>query len=113
VDETDRLIGCGQIKTHGDKTRELASIAVRPERQGEGIGTAIITQLLTENEPPLYLTCRASMQPYYEKFGFRVLRPEEMPPYFRRINRLFSFFKKIARRSEDLRVMAIEEKAIE
>ncbi len=105
VDEEDRLIGSGQIKPHGDGTRELASIAVQPEWQGHGIGREIIERLLAENPLPLYLTCRARMAPYYEKFGFRVLRIEEMPPYFRRIYRAASFFSWLVGRTGEMRVM--------
>jgi N-acetylglutamate synthase-like GNAT family acetyltransferase len=88
IDEQDRVIGCGQIKPHGDGTRELASIAVVPERQSQGIGTLIIQHLL-KNEPlPLFLTCRSTVGPYYQKFGFKQVRPELLPPYFRRIWRV-------------------------
>ncbi len=40
------IVGIGQIKVHGDGSRELASIATVPDRQGEGIATAIIEALL-------------------------------------------------------------------
>ena len=39
VDEQHRVIGCGQVKPHADGTRELASLAVVPEWQRQGIGT--------------------------------------------------------------------------
>lgn len=105
VDGENRVIGTGQIKPHGDGTREMASIAVAPERQGQGIGKAIIERLLAENEPPLYLTCRARMEPYYARFGFRTLRAEEMPPYFRRIFRIASLLRRILPRAGEMRVM--------
>src|SRR5512142_2915329 len=63
VDEHDRLLGCGQVKPHGDGTREMASIAVQPEQQGQGIGRAIVERILAENELPLYLTCRSENEP--------------------------------------------------
>jgi N-acetylglutamate synthase-like GNAT family acetyltransferase len=85
IDENKCLIGCGQIKPHGDGTRELASIAVVPERQGQGIGTQIITRLLQEEPLPLYLTCRSTTGPYYYRFGFQKLSPADLPPYFQRI----------------------------
>ena len=76
VDEQDRVIGCGQVKPHADGTRELASLAVIPELQRQGIGKSIAEQLLAENPLPLYLTCRASLQTYYEKFGFQVMHTD-------------------------------------
>src|SRR6266851_2737668 len=50
------IVGVGQVKAHGDGSRELASIAVVPALEG-----------------------------YYERFGFRRLEPAEYPPYFARM----------------------------
>lgn len=105
VDRTGAIIAVGQVKSHGDGTRELASIAVRPEHHSLGIGSAMIQQLLAENELPLFLTCRASLEPFYEKFGFRAISVAEMSPYFSRIYQISRFAKKIAPNMEDLRVM--------
>ena len=93
AEDAGRIVGIGQIKVHGDGSRELASIATVPDRQGEGIATAIIQALLATDAStsvsPLYLTCRSHMSPFYERFGFRVVqRLAEMPPYFRRLMRI-------------------------
>lgn len=101
------LLACGQVKPHGDGTHELASIAVQPGEQGRGLGSQMIRHLLDENPPPLYLTCRAGLQSYYARFGFRALSPDEMPPYFRRIKRLFALYRRLVRGSEDLAVMRL------
>ena len=79
------IVGVGQVKPHQDGTRELSSIAVIPARQGEGIGTAIINELLTREHGTLHLSCRSRLQPYYERFGFRRLEPRDYPPYFARV----------------------------
>ena len=79
------IVGIGQVKTHGDGSRELASIAVIPARQSEGIGAAIINSLLTREQGVVHLTCRSQLQGYYERFGFRRLDPPEFPRYFRRM----------------------------
>ena len=41
VTPEEALIGCGQVKPHGDGTQELASIAVVPSWRGRGGGGAI------------------------------------------------------------------------
>lgn len=87
-----RIVGIGQIKMHGDGSRELASIATVPDRQGEGIATSIIESLLkaeaSVSPGPLYLTCRGPMEPFYQRFGFRkVERLADAPVYFRRLMR--------------------------
>ncbi len=80
------IIGVGQVKPHDDGSRELASIAVIPARQRQGIGRALIETLLArEAGVVLHLTCRQELQSYYERFGFQRLARTEYPPYFRRI----------------------------
>lgn len=108
VDEQERVIGCGQVKPHADGTRELASLAVVPELQRRGIGRSIVERLSAENLLPLYLTCRAALQTYYEKFGFQVVHPTEMPPYFHRIWSLFNAVGRAFHFSEALLVMVMK-----
>jgi N-acetylglutamate synthase-like GNAT family acetyltransferase len=103
-----KFVGCGQIKPHGDGSLELASIAVQPELQEQGIGRMIIERLLAENGLPLYLTCREEMGSYYEKFGFQIIQPHEMPPYFRRIWNLFALMRRIMPKIGRLLVMRRE-----
>lgn len=88
VNPQDEMIGCGQVKTHRDGSKELASIAVVPEWRGQGVARAIIEKLIETHPGALFLTCRASLQSFYERFGFRVVDIPEMPKYFRRISRL-------------------------
>ena len=105
VDAETGIIGTGQIKSHYDGTRELASIAVRPAYQNRGIAKQIIERLLEENPPPLYLTCRSSLGPFYQKFGFLPLEKKQLTGYFARIQRLGAFFMKLRRTGDGLLVM--------
>lgn len=84
AEDGEAIVGVGQVKPHRDGTRELASIAVVPPRQGEGIGSAIIRALLARETGTLHLTCRKQLQGYYERAGFRRLDRREYPPYFAR-----------------------------
>lgn len=88
ADERGRIVGAGQVKTHGDGARELASIAVAPDRQGMGIGRAIVATFVALEPEPLYLYCADHNEGYYLQFGFRALAPGEMPQSLRRIHRL-------------------------
>ncbi len=101
------LLGCGQIKPHRDGSRELASIAVWPQWRGRGVARKIIERILAENPPPLYLTCRSSLQSFYEQFHFRVLSIAEMPPYFHRIMRFVAWMRRIWSSPEPLLVMRL------
>ncbi len=101
ANEGRRILGIGQIKLHGDGSRELASIATVADRQGEGIATAIVEALLASDARvpgPLYLTCRQHMEPFYQRFGFRrVEQLEGLPAYFRRLMRAGRIFFALGR----------------
>jgi len=105
VDAETGIIGTGQIKTHYDGTKELASIAVRPAFQNKGIARQIIERLLEVNPLPLYLTCRSSLGPFYQKFGFLSLDKRHLTGYFARIQLLGTFFIKLRRKGDGLLVM--------
>jgi N-acetylglutamate synthase-like GNAT family acetyltransferase len=108
VNDRDEMIGCGQLKPHGQGILELASIAVYPEHQGKGVARAIIERLLKDSPQPLYLMCRSTLGPFYEKFGFRAIAYEEMPNYFQRMSRLAGLLTTLARRKEYLLVMKLQ-----
>jgi N-acetylglutamate synthase-like GNAT family acetyltransferase len=108
VDAENGLVGCGQIKPHGDGSRELASIAVRESDRGRGVARAIIERLLAENPPPLYLTCRSELESLYQRFRFRTIAFDEMPPYFRRISRLARVFTTLSNGQMRLLVMKLD-----
>ncbi len=96
VDAEGRVAGCGQLKPHGDAV-ELASIAVLPEFQGQGIARLLIEHLIQAHPGDLYLMCRPVLQPFYEKFGFHTADESELPAYFRRIAAIFNRLRRIVK----------------
>jgi amino-acid N-acetyltransferase len=108
VNDRDEMLGCGQLKPHGQEVLELASIAVYPEHQGKGIARAIIEHLLKDSPRPLYLMCQSSLGPFYENFGFRGISREEMPRYFQRISKLAGLVTTLAQREERLLIMKLQ-----
>ena len=103
------MLGCGQIKLHGEGSREMASIAVREQARGQGVARAVIEALLAlESERPLYLMCRTRLKPLYVKFGFHPIGLEEMPLYFRRISRAERIFNSRGQPEDRLLVMRLD-----
>lgn len=107
VAESDQgeVIGCGQVKPHGDGSDELASIVVHPDWRGQGAARAIIEHFLARYEGDLYLMCRASLGPLYEKFGFVPLSQDEMPRYFKRITRMLGLLDRVMSDGERVLIM--------
>lgn len=105
VSEMGQIIGCVQVKTHPDGTRELASLVVLPAWQGTGIARSLIEQVLAANPGTLYLMCRSGLVPFYSRFCFKDLPPREMPPDYLRLYNLFGILKQFRRSSEHLAIM--------
>jgi len=105
----EELLGCGQIKPHADGSSELASIAVDQRTRGKGIAREIIMGLLARDTTrPLYLMCRARLELFYNKFKFRIITMEEMPPYFRRISHIAHLFNRDTVPEDRLIVMRLD-----
>jgi N-acetylglutamate synthase-like GNAT family acetyltransferase len=110
ADSAGEIVSIGAVKKHGDGSWELASIATVPERRRRGLAGAVIRAILArrsqaEKQEPLYLMCRNSRKQFYEQFGFREIAVEEMPPYFRRLFRLFSIATRLVGIENRLTVM--------
>jgi N-acetylglutamate synthase-like GNAT family acetyltransferase len=98
LDSAGEIIGCGQLKPHGDGTVELASLVTSAAWRGRGVAGMLVRRLIAEHAnqrpgEPLYLTCRGELGPFYQKFGFQRLAFADLPPYFRRIVRIFGAVK--------------------
>ena len=106
ADEEGGLVACGQVKVHADGSRELASLVVREPWRGSGLGRKIIELLQHSSDPPLWLTCRSTLIPFYKRFGFHEVEDKSaMPRYFRWASRLMNGFLYIAGRDDYLAVM--------
>jgi N-acetylglutamate synthase-like GNAT family acetyltransferase len=87
-DPDGRVIGCVQRKPHRDGSIELASLAVDEAARSQGVARALVEAFTALHVGDLYLMCRSDLEGFYQKFGFRMLEPEEMPPYFQRVMRM-------------------------
>ena len=76
------IVGVGQIRPH-EGAPELASLVVREDWHGQGVGRQLIHALIARSPVTLYLFCRPQLESYYAQFGFRVMTVEEAPPALR------------------------------
>jgi predicted N-acetyltransferase YhbS len=88
VDQADRIVAISSFYFDGYPPRpeaqpavQLAFMAVDPEVQREGIGTAVmgeaIRRLRATDAVLLWANARDSALPFYEKFGFRTVPSSE------------------------------------
>ncbi len=105
INPEGKVIGCGQIKFHWDGSRELASIAVKEAWRRRGIASAIIHALINKHPAPIYLICRASLEAFYQSFGFQRQGPGEMSVYFRRLYQVSKWLHALGILKENLLIM--------
>jgi N-acetylglutamate synthase-like GNAT family acetyltransferase len=83
VAEDERgIVGAGQIRPHPGAP-ELASLVVRKDRRGQGVGGRLIRALLAQSQGTLVLFCRPRLESYYAQFGFRAIGVKGAPPSLR------------------------------
>lgn len=80
-DETG-IVGVGQIRPHPGAS-ELASLVVREDRRGTGVGGQLVRAFLARSQGMMVLFCRPQLESYYAQFGFRAIGVKEAPPSLR------------------------------
>ena len=88
AEDQGRIVGVGQVKPHADGSRELASLAVIPEYQGQKVGSKLVQALLAREQGRIYLFCIAKLAGYYAQFGFKLVQRTDLPPSLARLHRL-------------------------
>jgi len=77
----DRLVGCGALNIIWDNLAEVRSVAIAPEYVGQGLGRAIVDQLL-QDARALALTqvFTLTYKPgFFEKIGFARVDKKDLP----------------------------------
>jgi GNAT superfamily N-acetyltransferase len=66
------LVGAGRALADGLDCAYIADVAVHPEYQGRGLGTAIIQRLLAsaEGHKKIILYANPGAEPFYDQLGF-------------------------------------------
>lgn len=71
IDEEERTVGVGLRWAFGRDVGTVGMVLVAPERQGKGIGRALMNALIADSGPrALMLNATAEGLPLYEKLGF-------------------------------------------
>ena len=74
-------VGTARYRIVGDETGKIERMAVLLERQGNGVGTALVQRVVADLKAlGTIATIKAGAQthaiPFYERFGFRAVGPE-------------------------------------
>ncbi len=81
AEEDGRLIGCCALHVNTPELAEIKALAVAPEAQGKGVGTALVKACIEEAQElgiatVFVLTYRP---PFFERMGFRRVEKSTLP----------------------------------
>jgi len=88
IDErTGETVGMGRVVGDDGSVYHISDMAVDPDHQRRGLGTAVMEALLAyieETAPPrAYVNLMADVDGFYEQFGFEETRPASKGMYYR------------------------------
>lgn len=85
--EENTVCGFGQIRPLDNAFSELASLFVFPSYRGQGVGSALVTQLLHRHDQSNFKTfrtvCLLTLRPtsrFFAKFGFQIVDDDKVAP---------------------------------
>lgn len=79
--EGNRVVACGRVKRHADRSLELASVATAKDRRGRGIAGQLVQALLSNHREPVYALALAP--DFFARHGFRVVDKQALPASIR------------------------------
>jgi N-acetylglutamate synthase-like GNAT family acetyltransferase len=111
IAETDQeIVGVAQVRLHLDGAHELASLVVQPAVRGQGIATSLIDALLAEECSEVYTLIDRRFRPHFERWGFRVVDPGQLPRSVSRTYRIGRAVTTVASllRREPIRIVPLK-----
>jgi amino-acid N-acetyltransferase len=78
------VLGAVQLRKHADRSRELASLAVRHDARKRGVAARLIDRLLARIATRVLMITGAAFAAHYERWGFRPIEPAKAPAAVRR-----------------------------
>lgn len=81
VEAGEEILGCVSLKIYSQELAELAALAVRDDRQGTGVGRALVEALLVEARALGLITVFALTRKaaFFQRLGFDVAEKAQFP----------------------------------
>jgi amino-acid N-acetyltransferase len=78
IEYQGELIACGRLDIHSDHS-EIYDLFVLPEWRAQGLGAALMQQLIKKARSPIYLASLPNAVMFYQRLGFRSIPAQALP----------------------------------
>jgi N-acetylglutamate synthase-like GNAT family acetyltransferase len=82
VEQKGRVVGCGKLCEYVTYSM-VYNVLVLPEYRHQGMGSALVKQLIAHATKPLYLACFPNKIGFYTRLGFVQMRSSDLSPMLR------------------------------
>ena len=73
------VVGCVRLWEVAPQTLVVRDVMVAAERRGEGVGAQLMQTAMNSRGGTLYLRCGDGEAPFFERLGFAITKPAELP----------------------------------
>lgn len=73
----------------------IGQFVVKHSERRKGIGSDILKQILKSRNKEVYLNCYIEMKKFYEKFGFREVKGNNLPIKMRKMYKFYRFLARL------------------
>jgi N-acetylglutamate synthase-like GNAT family acetyltransferase len=78
IESEGELIACGRLDIHSDHS-EIYDLFVLPEWRAQGLGAALMQQMVQKARLPIYLASLPPAVTFYQRLGFRSIPAQALP----------------------------------
>ncbi len=77
IDYNGLAVGCAELRMY-KKYSLLFNLCVQKDYRHQKLASAMVEHIINESEKPLYLSCFKELVPFYSRFGFITISPENL-----------------------------------
>ncbi len=78
IDYNGSTVGCAELRIK-KKYSLIFNLCIQKDYRHQKLGSAMVEHLINEANKPLYLSCFKELIPFYTRFGFVAIPPDDLP----------------------------------
>lgn len=77
IDYNGSTVGCAELRIY-KKHSLLFNLCIQKDYRNQKLASAMVEHIINEAPKPLYLSCFKELIPFYSRFGFMTIDPENL-----------------------------------
>jgi GNAT superfamily N-acetyltransferase len=78
IDYNGSTVGCAELRIQ-KRYSVVFNLCIKKIYRHQKLGSCMVEHLINEAKKPVYLSCDRELIPFYTRFGFAIVHPENLP----------------------------------